>query len=86
MAMVDEEHLSVQNDFTVAFAEWQGVNAETILTLVKCMLHSTDSMKLKIKTDMENESHLMLLLNQVRDLQDYEVEHIVYLIGADRIS
>ncbi|MFC9539927.1 DUF6138 family protein [Lysinibacillus sp. NPDC056959] len=88
MAMVDEEHQSVQNDFTVAFAEWQGVNAETIPTLVKCMLHSTDSMKLKIKTDMENERHLMLLLNQVRDLQDYEVEHIVYLIwgGPDKLK
>ncbi|MFE3574762.1 hypothetical protein [Lysinibacillus sp. NPDC059133] len=32
------------------------------------MLHSTDSRKLKIKTDMENERHLMLL-NQVRGLR-----------------
>lgn len=88
MGKVDEEHQSVQNDFTVALAELHGVNVETIPTLVKCMLHSTDSMKLKIKTDMENERHLMLLLNQVRGLQDYEVEHIVYLIwgGTDKLK
>ncbi|WP_350224371.1 DUF6138 family protein [Lysinibacillus sp. fls2-241-R2A-57] len=88
MGKVDEEHQSVQNNFTVALVECHGVNAETIPTLVKCMLHSTDSMKLKIKTDMENERYLMLLLNQVRGLQDYEVEHIVYLIwgGTDKMK
>jgi len=87
MEMVDEEHQSVQNHFTVALAEHHGVNAQTIPTLVKCMLHSTDSMKLKIKEDMEEEEHLRLLLDQVRGLQVYVVEHIVYLIwgGTDKL-
>ncbi|SKC10600.1 hypothetical protein SAMN06295926_12364 [Lysinibacillus sp. AC-3] len=43
MAM-DEEHWSVQNDFTVAFAEWQGSNAETIPTLVKCVFDETENL------------------------------------------
>lgn len=87
MGMVDEEHQSVQNHFTVALAERHGIHLETIPTLVKCMLHSTDSMKLKIQTDMEDEAHLRLLLDQVRGLQNYEVEHIVYLIwgGTDKL-
>lgn len=52
------------------------------------MLLSMGAMKLKIKTDMENEMYLILLLNQVRGLQDYEVEHIVYLIwgGPDKLK
>jgi len=87
MEMVDEEHQSVQNHFTVALAEHHGVNAQTIPTLVKCMLHSTDSMKLKIKEEMEEEEHLRLLLDQVRGLQVYMVEHIVYFIwgGTDKL-
>ncbi|GGF69533.1 hypothetical protein GCM10010912_13350 [Paenibacillus albidus] len=88
MGKVDEEHQSVQNNFTVALAERHGVSMETIPTLVKCMLHSTDSMKLKIKDDLEDERHLGLLLDQVRGLQSYEVEHIVYLIwgGTDKLK
>ncbi|HZG17039.1 MAG TPA: DUF6138 family protein [Candidatus Bathyarchaeia archaeon] len=88
MGKVDQEHQSVQNDFTVALAEQHGVNAETIPTLVKCMLYCTDSMKVKIKADMEDEMHLKLLFDQVRGLQYYKVEHIVYLIwgGTDKLK
>ncbi len=88
MGKVDEEHQSVQNHFTVALAERHGVNSETIPTLVKCILHSTDSMKLKIKGDMEDDSNLRMLLEQLRDLQYYEVEHIHYLIwgGTDKLK
>ena len=52
------------------------------------MVLSMGAMKLKIKTDMENEMYLILLLNQVRGLQDYEVQHIVYLIwgGPDKLK
>ncbi|WP_036739736.1 DUF6138 family protein [Paenibacillus sp. HGH0039] len=88
MGKIDAEHQSVQNHFTVALAERHGVNAETIPTLVKCMLHSTDSMKLKIKADMEDDTHLRVLLEQVRGLQSYEVAHINYLIwgGTDKLK
>lgn len=80
MKQVDDEHQSVQNDFTTAFVERYGVNAETIPTLVTCLLHSTDSIKLKIKPAMEEEAHARLLLDTVNGLQSYEVEHIVYTI------
>ncbi|MCM3273343.1 DUF6138 family protein [Paenibacillus elgii] len=87
MKQVDAEHQSVQNDFTTAFIERYGVNAETIPTLVTCLLHSTDSIKLKIKPAMEEEAHARLLLDQVRGLQSYEAEHIVYVIwgGVEKL-
>ena len=88
MGKVDDEHQSVQNHFTVAFTERHGVHTETIPTLVKCMLHCTDSMKLKIQSDMEHGSNVMLLLDQVRGLPYHQVEHIVYLIwgGTDKLK
>ncbi|NEN81877.1 DUF6138 family protein [Paenibacillus elgii] len=88
MKQVDDEHQSVQNDFTTAFIERYGVNAETIPTLVTCLLHSTDSIKLKIKPAMEEEAHARLLLDTVNGLQSYEVEHIVYTIwgGVEKLK
>ncbi len=88
MEKVDEEHQSVQNGFTVALAGRHGVNAETISTLVKCMLHSGDSMKLKIDADLADDRHLRLLIDQVRGLKRHEVEHIVYLVwgGTDKLK
>lgn len=88
MGIVDDEHQSVQNHFTLAFTERHGVSAETIPTLVKCMLHSTDSMKLKIQSDMETDVNVKLLLDQVRGLPSYQVEHIVYLVwgGTDKLK
>ncbi|MBU5346085.1 DUF6138 family protein [Paenibacillus lautus] len=88
MGKVDDEHQSVQNHFTLAFTERHGVSAETIPTLVKCMLHCTDSMKLKIQSDMETDVNVKLLLGQVRGLPYYQVEHIVYLVwgGTDKLK
>ncbi|MEC0258890.1 DUF6138 family protein [Paenibacillus lautus] len=88
MGKVDDEHQSVQNHFTVSFIERHGVSVETVPTLVKCMLHCTDSMKLKVQSDMEHGLNVRLLLDQVRDLPYYRVEHIVYLIwgGTDKLK
>ncbi|KEQ21597.1 DUF6138 family protein [Paenibacillus tyrfis] len=88
MKQVDDEHQSVQNDFTAAFVEQYGVNAETIPTLVTCLLHSTDSIKLKIKPAMEEEAHASLLLDTVSGLQSYEAERIVYAIwgGMEKLK
>ncbi|MEZ2660770.1 DUF6138 family protein [Aneurinibacillus aneurinilyticus] len=88
MAKVDEEHQSVQDLFTVAFAKQHGVNAETMATLVVCLLYSTDSMKLKIKPAMEEEANVRLLLNKISGFQPYEVKHIVYIIwgGVDKLK
>lgn len=88
MGKVDDEHQSVQNHFTVAFKERHGVHTETIPTLIKCMLHCTDSMKLKMQSDMEHDRNVRLVLDQVRGLPCYQVEHIVYLIwgGTDKLK
>ncbi|WP_025844221.1 DUF6138 family protein [Paenibacillus ehimensis] len=88
MKQVDDEHQSVQNDFTAAFVEQHGVNAETIPTLVTCMLHGTDSIKLKIKPAMEEDANARLLLDKVSGLRPYEVERIVYMIwgGVDKLK
>lgn len=88
MGKVDDEHQSVQNHFTIAFTERHGVNTETIPTLVKCMLHCNDSMKMKIQSDMEHGLNVRLLLDQVRGLPYYQVERIVYLIwgGTDKLK
>lgn len=88
MGKVDDEHQSVQNHFTVAFIERHGVHKETIPTLIKCMLHCTDSMKLKIQSDMEHDINVRLVLDQVRGLPYHQVEHIVYLIwgGTDKLK
>lgn len=88
MGKVDDEHQSVQNHFTVAFKERHGVHTETIPTLIKCMLHCTDSMKLKMQSDMEHDRNVRLVLDQVRGLPYYQVEHIVYLIwgGTDKLK
>ncbi|UQZ32642.1 hypothetical protein C2I18_03150 [Paenibacillus sp. PK3_47] len=88
MAKVDTEHQSVQNSFTAAFAERYGVNTETLRALIKCMLASTDSLKLKIRAEAEEESNLRLLLQEARTLEYYEAEHIIHLIwgGVDKLE
>ncbi|MGG1661035.1 DUF6138 family protein [Brevibacillus sp. NRS-1366] len=88
MKVVDEEHQSVQDYFTAAFIEKHGVNAVTMPTFVGCLLHGSDSMKLKIKKEMEDEENLRLLLERIRDLRPHEVEHIVFIIwgGAEKLK
>ncbi|MFB6363335.1 DUF6138 family protein [Paenibacillus elgii] len=88
MKLVDDEHQSVQNHFTAAFVEEYGVNAETISTLVTCLLHSTDSIKLKIKPAMEEEANARLLLDHISGLQPYEVQRIIYPIwgGVEKLK
>ncbi|MGG4144085.1 DUF6138 family protein [Paenibacillus algorifonticola] len=88
MKLVDVEHQSVQNKFTAEFAARYGVNADSIATLVVCMLHSTEELKLKIKPAFEEEANLALLLKQVAGLQNDEVEHLIYLIwgGTDKLK
>ncbi|AIQ52718.1 DUF6138 family protein [Paenibacillus sp. FSL R7-0331] len=88
MEKVDVEHQSVQNGFTAALYGHYGINTETLPILVTCMLYSTDSLKLKMMKEMEDERLLRLMLNQVRSLQYYQVEHLVYLIwgGKDKLK
>ncbi|MBY0011891.1 DUF6138 family protein [Paenibacillus typhae] len=88
MEKVDVEHQSVQNGFTTALYGQYGINTETLPVLVTCMLYSTDSLKLKLMKELEDEKLLRLLLSQVRGLQYYQAEHLVYLIwgGKDKLK
>ncbi|CAM4490856.1 DUF6138 family protein [Paenibacillus typhae] len=88
MEKVDVEHQSVQNGFTAALYGHYGINTETLPVLVTCMLYSTDSLKLKLMKELEDEKLLRLLLSQVRGLQYYQSEHLVYLIwgGKDKLK
>ncbi|MFJ9499074.1 DUF6138 family protein [Brevibacillus centrosporus] len=80
MKQVDEEHQSVQNYFTAAFVDKHGVNAKTIPTLTICLLHGTDSMKPKLKEQVEEEANLAVLLESIRLCESYQVEHLVYIV------
>ncbi|MDR9749082.1 DUF6138 family protein [Paenibacillus taichungensis] len=80
MGEVDDEHQLVQDKFTVVFAETHGVTAGSIPALVTCLRRSTDSLKLKIQAELEDEEKLELLFQSLQGLESYEVEHVLYPI------
>jgi hypothetical protein len=80
MEIVDSEHQSVQNGFTAAFTEKYDFTEQVLSTLVVCLLHCTDTIKLKVQKQMEEESILPQLLHEMADLQRHQVEHIIYII------
>lgn len=88
MGMVDEEHQSVQDQFTTAFLEKYGVSAETVSALVTCMRHCSDSWRPKMKTAWESEESIGLLLAQVRGRESHEVQRLLELIwgGVDKLA
>jgi hypothetical protein len=80
MGEVDDEHQLVQDKFTVAFVETHGVTASTVPALVACLRRSTDSLKLKIQPELENEEKLELLFQSLQGMETYEVERVLYPI------
>ena len=80
MGEVDEEHQLVQDKFTVAFAEKHGITASSAPALIACLRRSTDSLKLKIQLELENEEKLALMVQQINGLETYEVERVIYPI------
>lgn len=80
MGEVDDEHQLVQDKFTAAFAEKHGITASSAPVLVACLLRSTDSLKLKIQPELENEEKLALMVQQISGLKTYEVERVIYPI------
>ncbi|MDK8193551.1 DUF6138 family protein [Paenibacillus sp. UMB7766-LJ446] len=80
MGQVDDEHQLVQDKFTVAFTETQGVTVSSIPALVACLRRSTDYLKLKIQPELENEEKLEPLVKQLQKLESYEVERALYPI------
>ena len=80
MAQVDEEHQSVQDQFTAALAERHGVTADTLPVLLACLRCCTDGAKLKLHAPLEDEQALACLSRHLQGLEDYRVEHLLYLI------
>ncbi|MFS0873583.1 DUF6138 family protein [Paenibacillus xylanilyticus] len=80
MGEVDDEHQLVQDKFTVAFAEKHGITASSVPALVACLRRSTDYLKLKIQPELENEEKLALYVQQIKGLETYEVERVLYPI------
>jgi len=80
MAAVDEEHQSVQDTFTAAFAARYGVSQASIATLVTCLRHCTDNVKLKIAPAFDDDALLEVLLRQLQGLAAHEVEQVLHAI------
>ena len=78
MAVVDEEHQSVQDGFTAAFGAQYGVTAASAPVLVACLRRCTDHLKLKLLPELEDDDKLALLCEAMRGLDDYEVERVTY--------
>ena len=78
MAHVDEEHQSVQDQFTAAFAEHHGVTRDSVPVLAACLRCCTDSAKVKIQAELENPEKLELFHQQLQGLDGYLVEHMLY--------
>ena len=78
MANVDEEHQSVQDQFTAAFAERHGVTTASIPVLAACLRACTDNAKVKIQAELEDAEKLELFCQQLQGLEGYLVEHMLY--------
>ncbi|MGX9782432.1 DUF6138 family protein [Janthinobacterium lividum] len=78
MANVDEEHQSVQDQFTAAFAEQHGVTPASAPVLAACLRACTDNAKVKIQAELEDVETLELFCQQLQGLEGYLVEHMLY--------
>ncbi len=80
MANVDEEHQSVQDQFTAAFAEKHGVTRDSAPVLAACLRACTDNAKVKIQAELEEVEKLELFCQQLQGLEGYLLEHMLYPI------
>ncbi|PHV28705.1 hypothetical protein CSQ93_05905 [Janthinobacterium sp. BJB426] len=78
MTNVDEEHQSVQDQFTAAFAEKHGVTPDSVPVLAACLRACTDNAKVKIQAELEDVEKLELFCQQLQGLEGYLVEHMLY--------
>lgn len=80
MGQVDDEHQMIQDKFIAAFADKYGVTADSVPILVQSLRRSTDGLKLKLLPEFEQEEKLEWLLEQVQELESYEVQRVLYPI------
>ncbi|RKO80447.1 hypothetical protein C5E04_14390 [Pectobacterium parmentieri] len=85
MESVDDGHQSVQDAFIRAFFDKHGVMVQNVATLVACLSHATESLKLNVLPALEDDALLELLVEEVRRREPAVIEHILYLIwGNDK--
>ncbi|WP_240037054.1 DUF6138 family protein [Paenibacillus amylolyticus] len=80
MGQVDDEHQMIQDKFIVAFADKYGVTADSVSVLVQSLRRSTDGLKLKLLPEFEQDEKLEWLLEQVQELESYDVQRVLYPI------
>lgn len=80
MEYTDEEHQSVQNQFTHAFIQKYGVNTNTIPVLTRCFLVCQDHKTLKLSAQYETKQNLNTFLESIEGLEDYHVSHLIFFI------
>ncbi|MCL6378882.1 hypothetical protein EXT57_16175 [Pectobacterium brasiliense] len=83
MESVDDEHQSVQDAFIRAFFDKHSVTAQNVATLVACLSHATESLKLNMLPALENDALFEQLVEAVRMREPAVIEHILYLIWGN---
>lgn len=86
MQQIDDEHQSVQNQFTFAFIDKYGVDTATIPVLTKCFLVCQDHKPLKLSSLYETEENLKALLKSIEGLEDYYVSNLIFFIWGKTID
>ncbi|MEI3775766.1 DUF6138 family protein [Pectobacterium brasiliense] len=83
MESVDDEHQSVQDAFIRAFFDKHSVTAQNVATLVACLSHATESLKLNMLPALENDALFEQLVEAVLMREPAVIEHILYLIWGN---
>ncbi|WP_253260316.1 DUF6138 family protein [Pectobacterium odoriferum] len=83
MESVDDEHQSVQDAFIRAFFDKHGVTAQNVATLVACLSHATERLKLNMLPALEDDALFEQLVEEVRMREPAVIEHILYLIWGN---
>ncbi|UYA62045.1 hypothetical protein NAL19_4014 [Pectobacterium sp. F1-1] len=83
MESVDDEHQSVQDAFIRAFFDKHSVTAHNVATLVACLSHATESLKLNMLPALEDDMLFEQLVDEVRRREPAVIEHVLYLIWGN---
>ncbi|MEQ9876415.1 DUF6138 family protein [Pectobacterium aroidearum] len=83
MESVDDEHQSVQDGFIRAFFDKHSVTSQNVATLVACLSHATESLKLNMLPALESDALFEQLVEEVRMREPAVIEHILYLIWGN---
>ncbi|GKW21423.1 hypothetical protein PEC302107_31520 [Pectobacterium araliae] len=83
MESVDDEHQSVHDGFIRTFFDKHGVTVQNVATLVACLSHATESLKLNMLPALEDDVLFGQLVEEVRMREPAVIEHILYLIWGN---